>query len=183
MKTHGIDIQKDGVTITKLSTDETIASADDETLLTSLASKTYVDDKFKSGCFVYRTDAQSIPDAGNPNKIQFNIVDYDHLNEYDENTNYRFTATEAGIYLVSSGVQMVTLEDGSRIISYVYKNEATYALGMDFTMGKATVVATHVCVPVKMAATDYVDIRIYQDSAGAKNTYSDYVWMIVQRVA
>ena len=133
MKTHGIDIQKDGITITKLSTDETITSPDDETLLTSLASKTYVDDKFESGCSVYKTDAQSIPDA-TQTKVKFKIVDYDHLNEYDETTNYRFTATEAGIYLVSSGVEMTALEDGSRVILSVYKNGANYARCTDFQL-------------------------------------------------
>ena len=182
MKTHGIDIQKDGITITKLSGDGTFASSDDETLSTSKANKSYVDDKVESGCRAYRTVAQNIPDA-TFTKVQFNIEDYDNLNEYDHVTNHRFTATKAGVYLVCSAVQMVILEDASRIVLSVYKNGSEYARCLDYVIGASGYVAPIASVPVKMAANDYVEIFIYQNSAGAKNTYTNYVYMIVQRVA
>ena len=52
-----------------------------------------------------------------------------------------------------------------------------------FSIGAVTYASPFASVPVKMAATNYVEIWIYQNSAGAKNTYANYVWMIVQRIA
>ena len=53
-----------------------------------LTTKEYVDDKFESGCHVYRLGAQSIPHTGF-HVIEFNTVIYDNLSEYDS-TNFRF---------------------------------------------------------------------------------------------
>ena len=101
MKTHGIDLQKDGVTITKLSTDGTISSSDDETLLTSQAIKTYADNTgFASKAHAFRDGtAQTIP-SGSFTKVEWDVKEYDGLNEFDIVTNHRFTATDAGYYMV-----------------------------------------------------------------------------------
>ena len=143
-----------------------------------------MDNKVKSGCRVYRNSAQSIPDA-TWTKVQFNTEDYDSLNEYDNTTNYRFTATKAGIYIVSSSVHLLNMDSSSRISMSINKNGSGYIRGIDYSTSIVAHTSPHVSVPVKLAATDYIEIMVYQDSSGAKNTASgvDLVSMIVQRVA
>ena len=183
MKTHGIDIQQDGINITNLSDDSSLPN-NDTTLITSKAFKDYVDDKVGSGCRVYRNSAQSIPSA-TWTKIEFNTEDYDNLGEYDHVTNHRFKATKAGIYLVCSAVHILSVDDNSRNLISVYKNGSEYTRGLDFTVGAITNVSPFINVPVKMAANDYVEIWVWQNSAGARNTYTtaNSVYMIVQKIA
>lgn len=153
-----------------------------------LSTKKYIDDKFESGCHVYRNSTQTIPHTGF-HVVQFNTIIYDYLDEYDS-TNYRFKPKRSGIYLVTSGVHLLSLEDAQRSTIGVFKNSGSeYARGTDFSNGDATSATPFLSVPVKMYAGDYLDIQIYQynNSTDTKDTYADpsgaYVCMIVQRIA
>ena len=55
----------------------------------------------QSGFRATRGTAQSIP-TGAQTKIQYDTEEYDIQGEYDNVTNFRFTATKAGIYAISA---------------------------------------------------------------------------------
>jgi hypothetical protein len=61
-----------------------------------------------------RTTNQTLTDAGNT-KIQFNTEDFDTDSCYDNATNYRFTPTVAGKYLIGTQIRM--LSDGNTLLA------------------------------------------------------------------
>jgi hypothetical protein len=61
-----------------------------------------------------RTSNQTLTDATNT-KIQFNNEDFDTNNCYDNSTNYRFTPTVAGKYLLGTQIRM--LSDGNSLLA------------------------------------------------------------------
>ena len=72
----------------------------------------------------YRTSNQSIS-ANTLTKVAWNTERFDTNSNYDNTTNYRFTPTVAGYYLVNS----VILIDGKNtgfVNNHIYKNGASY---------------------------------------------------------
>ena len=61
-----------------------------------------------------RTSNQTLTDATNT-KIQFNTEDFDTDSCYDNATNYRFTPTVAGKYLIGTQIRM--LSDGNTLLA------------------------------------------------------------------
>lgn len=75
----------------------------------------------QSGCSGYRSAAQSI--ATNIwTKVQHNGVLFDNQNEFDNVTNYRFTFTKPGNYLVMHCVHYGAPVVEKFIVSGIYKN-------------------------------------------------------------
>ena len=58
-------------------------------------------------------------------KIQFDSVNWDIQNEYDETTNYRFTATVAGKYYVGITILIGTIGNGEGVHLIIKKNGTT----------------------------------------------------------
>lgn len=111
----------------------------------------------------YQSSAQTITFSV-ATKIQFQTEEWDTNNNYDNATNYRFTPTVAGYYLVQAVVSANVSGNG---YSYpmIYKNGALYANGViNATAGQ------YAGVPVQRVvyfngSTDYVEI--YYVSAGS----------------
>ncbi len=66
--------------------------------------------EFDSRIIVYRnvSTPQTVP-TGTWTKLELDSIRLDNLNEYDETTNYRFTATEAGVYHVALSVDFQSM--------------------------------------------------------------------------
>ncbi len=60
-------------------------------------------------------------------KIQYNTEVFDPLSDYDNATNYRYTPSEAGKYIIGVIIQATTLADGKLLSAGVYKNGAAVA--------------------------------------------------------
>jgi hypothetical protein len=91
---------------------------------------------------------------------------YDYANAYDNATNYRFTATVAGIYNFSSNG---TFSASERIIIEIRVNGVDSGMyrGNDFTVTTASAAkTTSVSVPVELAVGDYVEAWVWSDDAG-----------------
>ena len=94
-----------------------------------IVNKAYVDNSINalssgaSRIHISKDAAQTLTDAVDT-KIQYNDEQYDNLGEYDNATNYRFTAQQAGYYLVSASINTAnvawTIDDSGRL--GVYKN-------------------------------------------------------------
>ena len=132
---------------------------------------------------VYSSAAQSI-NATSITKIQFDRKIYDTKTEFDAVTNFRFTATVAGRYLV---VLSITYVNPAALKSY-------YAVirkgGVDLTNavvagGGNTFVTAISTVVVSLAIGEYIEGYAYHNSVGAISTLAgDAVptYMIINKV-
>ena len=120
-----------------------------------------------------RTTAQSIPQA-TWTKIQFNTEDVDIQGEYDSVTNFRFTAVEAGIYIVFISAGLYAPADGTRVILDAYKNGAACLRLCDIQVGGATAFSPGGASGfINLAATDYIEAFIYQSGVAKDIAASD----------
>jgi len=111
----------------------------------------------QSGCKVYRaTTNQTIANA-TATKIQFNAESYDVLGEYDPTTNYRFTATTAGYYLVASAINYVTFPADKKIQIYIMKNGAIIAVN-EIESSIIDYISAFILSIVQLSVTDYLEI-------------------------
>lgn len=102
-------------------------------------------------------------------KVPCNIEEFDTNNNYDNGTNYRFTATVAGYYQINGGI---SYENGaaaiSRYISSIYKNGSEYKRGVDSTSNGN--VATISSIVYLNGSTDYVELYGYAAGTGLRFT-------------
>jgi len=66
---------------------------------------------FTSKARAHRSGDQTIPNE-TWTKVQLDVEDYDVAGEFDNTTNYRFTATSAGYYLVTAAATFSDIPDG-----------------------------------------------------------------------
>ena len=122
---------------------------------------------FTSRVSAYRaTTAQTIANDA-ATKVQFNAENYDGLGEFDPTTNYRFTATASGYYLVTATV----LWDAAGVVAakrhalYVYQDGAEVAAEHRHT-GLVDYVSSSVTAILYVAAGSYLEIYAYQNFGG-----------------
>jgi len=110
-----------------------------------------------------RGTLQTIP-TGTVTIVQYNTEVYDNLGEYDNTTNYRFTANEAGYYLVTAATitDIVAWSANQYWETSIYKNGAEHTPGLrDYVDASVTRRAHSVVADiVYLSANDYIDIRI-----------------------
>jgi len=127
---------------------------------------------FTSRIRVKRSTTQSINDS-TFTKIQFDSEDFDSLNEYDNATNYRFTVTTTGYYLIYAKLEYESMNDGKIIRCAIYKNGTKIGREVIATAGVAvdfSVAATEIQF---LSATDYIEIFTHHDQGVARNIKAD----------
>jgi len=99
--------------------------------------------------------------------VEYDDEEYDNLGEYDNSSNYRFTATEAGYYYVSAALQFNSAAWGTSTNAYLalHKNGTRfidldrrwvpYADTMNLSLNGSTT--------MYLASSDYIDIRVYHN--------------------
>ncbi|RLG89952.1 MAG: hypothetical protein DRO36_06885 [Candidatus Hecatellales archaeon] len=117
----------------------------------------------QSGCMVYLSTDQSIPSKTHV-KVNFDAVVFDIQNEFDETTNYRFTATEGGRYLVAAKLAFIDVVDGNEYFVMIYKN-GSKVYEEAFAAGGANAINPILTTVIELAAGDYVEFYAYQNSA------------------
>lgn len=110
----------------------------------------------QSGVYTYlNTSSFSIP-ASSSSKINFDAVLYDMQNEYDKDTNYRFTAKKPGFYLVQ--IRAIFQDAGADhgYDAYIHKNGSRVAYANTHTAidGPITV---FVAAVLHLDANDYIE--------------------------
>jgi hypothetical protein len=120
-------------------------------------------------CRVYRDVTQAIADA-TPTVVVFNAEAYDTATMHDNVTlSSRITVPTAGIYDIRALVQFATNGTGERYV-YIRRNgteqfgyvSASPAQVID-DVGLAT------AMDYKLAANDYIEVVVYQNSGGPLN--------------
>lgn len=118
----------------------------------------------------YLSSNQSHASSGTAQRVDFDSEDFDLDGEFDSTTNYRFTPTVAGLYLVTASVAFAHNVTGYRSI-FVLKN-GTYVWGNAVQAVTVTSIETVVTVSAILdmnGSTDYIRIYANQDSGGALN--------------
>lgn len=101
-------------------------------------------------------------------KIVCNAESLDYTGEYDPTTG-RFTASKAGVYLVSWKVSFQTPPAGNQYQSAIYKNGVRFAIGNVGTASGSYSVASTGCVPVPMIPGDYIELYGFTGPNGPVN--------------
>ena len=93
-------------------------------------------------------------------KVEYGVVTYDPLNEFDEVTYHRFTVSTAGWYQVNALVELdEALDTDDRLYGYIEKNGSFVAIAV-FPGGPAQGAGPMVCDIVYCAAFDYIEIFV-----------------------
>jgi len=118
------------------------------------------------------TGGQSVP-SGTPSKVQFNNETWDVHSEYDNTTNYRFTANSDGYYKIDVSFRFATAtwNIGTFIFIAIYVNGVQYSIPFWLTVVN-TAYDKHMITcfeMVNLSAYDYVEIYVYQGDGVAHN--------------
>lgn len=119
----------------------------------------------------YQSSGQSLS-AGATTKLIFQTKNWDSLTEYDNTTNYRFTAKHSGVYLVSASMFLSNPSSNNPYSVAVYKNGGQYSI-MDsgVSINGANRYASG-SVQVQLNAGDYIEIYGYSTLANTLVTGS-----------
>ena len=140
----------------------------------------------RSALFIQRDGIQTLP-ANNETVIQFNSLVYDENDEWDS-TNYRFTVSSDGMYAICCGIGFNSSSwsqgDGARL--GIRKNGGGF-LYTDFKRAWnaiSTYFAINGSICVKLNAGDYIDIVVYIETSGDKdtNSYKEYNFLNIVRI-
>jgi len=121
----------------------------------------------------YLSTNQSFSDASYT-KINFNTEIYDTDSDYDNSSNYRFTPTTAGKYLIYSTIVMYT--SSSTILDAqlaIYKNGSLHKetdLEIDNDTEKRVNISTSTVIDFN-GSSDYVEIYGYLNSSSGSPTF------------
>jgi hypothetical protein len=101
-------------------------------------------------------------------KVGLNAESYDELGEFDPVTNFRFTATNAGYYIVSAKVRWSSTVATKSFWIQIRKNGSDISNAI--MVAPSTTPETVGCSDiVYLAAGQYLELYVYQDSGGARN--------------
>lgn len=128
--------------------------------------------------WAYQSIAQAAIVTTTWTRIVFQTEVTDRLGEFDNATNYRFTAAVAGDYIVSAGVGLTTAHAGARIVVGLYVNGTLTARLADTTPGAIGTTAIYGSAPLFLAASDFVELYLWHNDssslvtvAGGDTTY------------
>lgn len=127
-----------------------------------------VPDALTSSARAYINATQSIPNI-TLTKIQFNTENFDIDSEYDNATNYRFTATNAGRYQINASYNWnASLGNEQEYSIRIYVNGSTYAVAERRTSGSFPQ-GVSISDIANLSANDYVEVYAYQNSGSARD--------------
>ena len=117
------------------------------------------------------TSSQTLAN-GTPTKIQFNSELFDTDNCYDNSTNYRFTPTVAGKYVVGLKIKFNNSQS-CRIFTMIYKNGSEYDRSEKWSDGVGTDLDPLTVQIIDFnGSSDYVEAFAIQESGGNMDTNS-----------
>jgi len=113
----------------------------------------------------YRSGNQTVPNE-TETKIELNSIVVDQQNEFDASTNYRFTCTEAGVYLATGQVRYINPSADANIVLKLYKNGETYALSTQKYIHSAPYPypTFNLSALFSLSAGDYIELYTWQNS-------------------
>ena len=114
------------------------------------------------------SSTQTVSD-GVDTKVQFDTEVFDTNNCYDNTTNYRFTPTVAGKYMIYGSVRgsaNTNLSNLQKVMTFIYKNGSEYTsqFRIDLRNNNGTQASTSFSQVLELnGSTDYVEIYSQSD--------------------
>jgi hypothetical protein len=100
-------------------------------------------------------------------KVLFDTEVRDSLSNYDNTTNYRFTASVAGVHLVVAQIEFSHNDSGYRSIKIYLNGTATnYLIQVDPNNQSNANATLQLIIPINLAISDYIEIFAFQNSSG-----------------
>jgi hypothetical protein len=115
-----------------------------------------IDTPNQSGCSVYLSANQSIT-SGTITKVEFDSENYDSQNEFDSTTNYRFTATKAGKYLITLSIDFDVAAAGDNLFVYGRVNGSDVMQFDKFDTPSNGFQSITMSKVVNLSANDYIE--------------------------
>lgn len=136
---------------------------------------------------ITRSTAQTLTNA-DWTKIQYDTEVFDELSEYDNTTNYRFTAQKAGCYQIIASIisASVAWTTGEILQIGIYKNGELYSTFRHVFEGSFTnLVQVATDDIIQLNANDYIEIEVYHNQGGNINLHTDsnYNYFVVHRLS
>jgi hypothetical protein len=132
------------------------------------------------GCKVTLSSNQSISTSG-AHKVLWDTEIFDTLGEFASN---KYTATYAGIYLITTTLDYADMGDQKDLLAIIYVNNSPIAQ-FDHKSSSANYESTSCTVIQNLSADDYVEV--FTDHAHGSNrdvvAGERYSWFCVQRIA
>lgn len=141
------------------------------TVLTSVSPASDLPSSIKGPTFsAYCSTNQSITTA-TYTKIQLNTEEFDTNSNFDSTTNYRFTPTVAGYYLISGCVYFniapTTLTNSTL---HIYKNGSSFKfVNLDLNSTYGHYGSTVTSIVSLNGTTDYIELYVYQATGSSYN--------------
>lgn len=139
----------------------------------------------QSRCCVYLNARQTIT-SGTDTKIQFNAEVFDENSEYDNTTNYRFTAKVAGYYYVGVNAWLVDLPDGEYIQTMIAKNGTNICTTRIFCSKTVQWPSAYVGKVTFLDVGDYLEGIVRHDTGSNKDCYGageSYTFMSIHKLS
>lgn len=122
----------------------------------------------------YKTTAQSIPNAS-ATVVNFDAIRRDPSVEVTTGTNWRFTPTVSGTYLVATVIQFASANYGLNVIfeANLFKNGANpqnlgYLTHQNGSATQAPLLIGSTTIGLDPSLGDYIDVRAYQNTGGSQ---------------
>ena len=166
MRTGSLDIYANGGSALKLYKDSGI-----------------IDSPKQSGCRVYQLSSSQSVASGAEVKIVLDAENYDSQNEFDSTTNYRFTSTKAGKYLVIASICWTDFNDGGYCYIEFRKNGTSKSYNDIRTGASGTLLLKHID-EINMLVGDYLEFYVYNGDSVSRNLHNadTHTYIIVKKV-
>jgi hypothetical protein len=176
IKTTNIETITGSGTLTLGQSGETVSIPSGATLDLSSATQTGVGGVNTPAFQAYLSSDQTITELADV-KIQFDTEFFDTDNCYDNSTNYRFTPTVAGKYLVYTSMRITASADSDmrNTLAMFYKNGSRINyFGTNYRNGNCRIAFCAGSMIVDMnGSSDYLEILAFADTVSGNNPFVD----------
>ncbi len=119
---------------------------------------------------VHRNGVNQTISSGAYTKVQFTTEEFDTSNEFDNATNYRFTPTVAGKFLLTAGAYLDTdANTNTPFKVIIYKNGSVYKEGYDYAIATTGRAGVTVSVVVDVSVGDYFEVYVRHDTGASED--------------
>jgi len=138
-----------------------------------------------SGAKAHLKADHQVISTGSWQKCQLTLEAYDIQGEFDNATNYRFTAKVDGYYEIKSNIIYADSVDQKLFLSKIYRNgSATNRTPTVIAASGTDILSVVNLDTIHLAANDYIELYTWQNSGGNRTIWgdSDLTFMAVNKI-
>jgi len=141
---------------------------------------------FLSQCRAYLSGSdQSVSADGNYHQVLLNAETYDTDSEFDPTTNHRFTANDAGYYLVVLQVTWNNPNQGSMYRVQIRVNGSSVSEDFNAPAASGGYLALTLSDIIHLSASDQIEIWVRNLSSGSTSVFagSTFTFLAIHRIS